>query len=75
MKRLYNAWSREHAMLHARVEEINDEASGKTRCGNIVLGHVDERYVSGSHSDGLLRSAAAAVSHSLFATVNQLRAN
>jgi hypothetical protein len=75
MKRLYRVWSRDHAMLHARVEETKDEASDKTGCGNLVVKYVDGCCVSGSDTYRLLRSTAAAVSDSLFATVNPRRAS
>ena len=58
------------AMLRARTEDTLDEASAKTGCGNLVLGAIHGRSLSGSDNGELLRSAPADV-QSLFPTVTQ----
>ncbi len=57
-------------ILPARMEDTLDEASAKTGCGNLVLGTLNGRSLSGSDNGELLRSAPADV-QSLFPTVTQ----
>jgi hypothetical protein len=60
-------------MLLARTEDTLDEASAKTGCGNLVLGAIHGRSLSGSDKRELLWGTPADL-QSLFPTISQWRA-